>query len=181
MVKYTKKATYTYSRYKKININKIMRNYFKMRFDFVDRLGIDQSAFKFVSWNTNNKSIQSILNGCADWPKAAGLFHSFKLTGLAIEATPGVKASDYYGRGSPVLGLLTSSDVTDFNNLVEARTAMVLNYNEKTRKYYSFNGGETGWISTSDLSQLDGKVFAETNSLAEGGGDLYGLLSLVFM
>lgn len=167
MVKYKKKY---YRRYYKTNLQKVMRNYFKMRFDFVDRLGVDQSAFKFISWNTNTKSLQSVLNACADWPKAAALFHSFKLTGLAIEIIPGVRASDFYARGSYVMGLLTSSDVTDFNNLVEAKSALVLNYNQAVRKYLSFYGGETSWISTSDLSQLDGKFFAETNALAESGG-----------
>ena len=46
MVKYKKKY---YRRYYKTNLQKVMRNYFKMRFDFVDRLGVDQSAFKFIS------------------------------------------------------------------------------------------------------------------------------------
>ena len=168
-----------YKKYYKPNLQKIMKTYFKMRFDYVERLRLDQSAFKFVSWNTNNKSIQSILNGCADWPKAAALFHSFKLTGIAIEVMPGIIGAGFRGVGSYVVGLLTSSDVTDFNNLVEAKTSIVLKYIEGSRKYISFNGGETGWISTSDLSQLDGKMFAETNSLAESG-DFYWSIKFSF-
>lgn len=149
---------------------RLMRNYFKMRFDIVDRLGLDQSAFKFIAWNANSKSLQSVLQGCADWNKAAALFHSFRLTGMAIEATPGILANDFYARGSYMFGLLTSSDTLDFNTLVEAKSALTLNVHQKVRKYISFNGGSTGWISTSDLSNLDGKFYAETNSLAESGG-----------
>lgn len=151
------------------NKNRIMRNYFKMKLDIVERLGMDNSGFKFISWNSNAKDIGVVLNGCDDWPKAAGLFHSFKLTGVAITAIPGVYGSDFYARGSPMVGILTSNEQANFNTLAESNSSIVLSYNETRRRYYSFHGGETGWMSTDMLADLNGRIYAETLSLAETG------------
>jgi hypothetical protein len=140
-----------------------------MKLDYVERLGMDNSGFKFLSWNSNAKEIGVVLNGCADWPKAAGLFHSCKLTGVSISATPGVYGSDFYARGSPMVGLLTSNEQADFNTLADSSMALVLSYNETKRKYFSFNGGETGWLSTDMIADLNGRFYAETLSLAEQG------------
>lgn len=156
--------------------NRLMKNYFKMRFDYVDRVGIDTSALKFVAFNTNNRGIGSILVMCSDWHKAAGLFHSFKLTGMAIEATPIMGTDDWYGRGSVAVGMLTDSDTYDFNNLVESKTAMILSQTQITRRYYSFHGGETGWVSTDNPPNvLNGKVYTETDALAQKGGFLWSV------
>lgn len=165
----------TYRRWRRTK-DRLMRNYFKMRFDYVDRLGIDSSALKFIVFNSNNRGIGSILVMCADWPKAAGLFHSFKLTGLAIEATPIMGTEDWYGRGSIMIGVLTDSDTYDFNTLAESKTGMTLSQTLTTRRYYSFNGGETGWTSTDNPSQmLNGKVYTETDSLAQSGSYLWSV------
>lgn len=156
--------------------NRLMKNYFKMRFDYVDRIGIDTSALKFITFNSNNRGIGSILVMCSDWPKAAGLFHSFKLTGMVIQATPIMGTDDWYGRGTVALGVMTDSDTYDFNNLVESNMSMVLSQTQITRRYYSFNGGETGWVSTDNPpNALNGKVYTETDSLAQKGGFLWSI------
>jgi hypothetical protein len=152
-----------------------MRNYFKARLDYIDRLGMDNSAFKFIAQNSNLKGLTTLIQACGDWPKYVQLFHSMKLTGMAIEATPQVLADNYECRGTPLLGLLTAGDQTDFNTLAESKGCITLNYTNTKRKYISFNGSNTGWISTDNLSALDGKIFAETNSLASGGNFIWNV------
>jgi hypothetical protein len=155
-------------RYWRRKKNFIMKNYFKMKFDMIERLGMDENDFKFMTWNSNYHDIVTILKGCTDWVAAAGLFHSFKLTGMVITATPGVYGDDFYCRGSPCIGLMTSTENANFQTLAESNNSIVLSYNETKRKYISFHGGETGWIGT-DTNDLNGRIYADTLATAQNG------------
>lgn len=171
MVKRYRRRRYS----RKGNFNKIARTYFKFRLDYAFRAGLDQAQFRFLEFNANNRNLYQILQACADWDSCAAIFHSFKLTGLSMEAIPGVPiagndGSPYNANGTYAVGVLTSADVTNFQNLIEAKNTICLTPSQTLRKYLSFKSGETGWLSTSQLNQLDGKIYCETNSLPGAGG-----------
>lgn len=156
-----------------------MRNYFKARMDYVMRIIQDTTGVKFAEWNVNYKNINGLLEACSDWPAYTKLFHTFKLTGLAMEVSPSVPIPQdgiYNANGSVLLALLTSSDNSEsFQNVAESKNCIVLSQTQCQRRYLSFNGGQTAWIATSDLTDLDGKVVTVTNSNNQAGGMVWSV------
>ena len=76
------------TKYGRGSIAKVMRNYFKARFDYVMRITFDSQAVKFAEWNSANKSLAGILEVCGDWGSFTKIFHTFRVTGIAAEVVP---------------------------------------------------------------------------------------------
>lgn len=175
-------AKRTYRRYYRRNFYnrvKIMRNYFKARLDTSMRAALDTAGFKFIENNASTRNLAQVLESCSDWNAYKQLFHTFKLTGLAMEAIPNLpiagQASPFAANGTYCVGLITQGDTTNYANLLEAKNTILLTPTQTQRKYLSFNGGETSWIATSQTSDLDGKFYTETNSLASSGGMVWSI------
>lgn len=154
---------------------KLISNYYKIKLDTVCRLELNNSSFKFLEYNINTKAIATFIQACSDWPKIIGLFHSMKLLGIAFSATPGLLTSGFTANGSYLIGILTSGDTYDFNNLAESKSSLVLSTYETKRKYIKFNGGISGYCSTDLPQTFDGKFYCETNSLAQNGTFIWTL------
>lgn len=161
--------------YRKYNLYKVMRNYFKAKLDYLLRIKYFNSGLNFIEWTTNAKPIADLLGSCKDWDYYKRLFHSFKLTGMALEISPGVPQGNFVSNGALVLGLITSGDPTDFNTVVDSTKSIVLTSTNTQRRYISFNGGQVGWASTNLIGSIDGKLFAETDSLPESGVMVWGV------
>ena len=74
--------------YRKYNRAKILRNYFKARLDTSMRAALDTAGFKFIENNATSRNLAQVLESCSDWNAFKQLFHTFKLTGVAMEAIP---------------------------------------------------------------------------------------------
>lgn len=164
-----------YYRRKRYYRYKIMKNYFKARLDTAMRVALDNAGFKFIENNATTRNLAQVLESCSDWAAFKQLFHSFKLTGVLMEAIPnlpliGGDNKPFAANGTYCVGLITQGDTTNYANLLEAKNTILLTPTQTQRKYLSFNGGETSWIVTSQTSDLDGKFYCETNSLATSGG-----------
>lgn len=171
-----------YKRYgyrKRGSVAKIMRNYFKAKMDYVMRVAYDSSGVKFLEWNASQKNINGLLEACSDWAPYTKIFHTFKLTGIAMEVSPNHPIANegvFSANGSVILAILTGGDNPDsFQNVAEAKNSMVLTPTQMQRRYLSFNGGQTAWIATSDLTDLDGKVAVITNSTNVTGGLIWSV------
>ena len=151
-----------YKRYRRHNIGRLLRNYYKAKLDYLIRIKYQQSGVMFIEWSTNAKPIADLLNACKDWDYYKRLFHSFKVTGMALEISPGVPQGNFVSNGALVLGVITSGDPTDFNTVVDSTKSVVLSTTNTQRRYISFNGGQVGWSSTNLIGSIDGKLFVET-------------------
>lgn len=159
---------------------KLMRNYFKARLDTSMRAALDTAGFKFIENNATSRNLAQVLESCSDWVAYKQLFHTFKVTGIAMEAVPNLPIAGQDNRpfaanGTYCVGLITSGDTQNYANLLEAKNTIILTPTQSQRKYLSFNGGETSWIATSQTSDLDGKFYTETNSLATSGGMVWSI------
>lgn len=151
------------------SFKKIAANYTYCRIDVVDRLGAQGDGYKFITANSNSKSLEYWITHSADWLRYAEGYHSFKLKGVAIDVVPGRPSDDFATRGTYLLGLLPNRESIGFERLSESKACLVLGYTEHCRRYYSFNGGDTGWLSTGNLTALDSNIVAETQSLPSAG------------
>lgn len=146
-----------------------MRNYLKAKLDCIQTI---QQSTEFTNFRENNqtsRSISALLELCNDWGMYRQLFHSFRLTGLAIQVTPLSTSAGYTSASSIVLALQTNRDNNDFNSISESNTSIILTPYAPIRKYKSFNGGEFGWTSTDDLTLMDGIMRIGTNGNASAG------------
>ena len=175
-------AKRTYRRYYRKNFYnraKILRNYFKARLDTSMRAALDTAGFKFIENNATSRNLAQVLESCSDWNAYKQLFHTFKLTGLAMEAIPNLPiagaSAPFAANGTYCVGLITSGDTQNYANLLEAKNTILLTPTQTQRKYLAFNGGETSWIATSQTSDLDGKFYTECNSLASSGGMVWSI------
>lgn len=167
--------TYKRKYRKRYSINKLLRNYYKAKLDYLIRIKYQQSGVMFIEWNTNAKPLADLIAACKDWDYYKRLFHSFKLTGVSLEISPGVPQGNFVSNGALVLGLITSADPTDFSTVVDSTKSIVLSTTNTQRRYISFNGGQTGWSSTNLNAVIDGKLFCETDSLPESGVMVWGV------
>lgn len=165
----------TRRRYARRRIQKVMRNYLKVRLDCIQTIQHTTEATHFRENNQTNRTLSALLELCNDWAMYRQLFHSFKLTGFAIQVTPLSTTADYASAASVILALQTSRDNNDFNSISEANTAIILTPYAPIRKYKSFNGGEFGWTSTDDLTLMDGIMRIGTNANASAGGAIWSV------
>lgn len=172
-------AKRTYRRRYRKKVRKIMNNYFNAKLDYVFRVSYDSSGSKLVEWNTDRKDLNGMLESCSDWPNFAKVFHTFKLRGIAISTSPNVPIPQdglFSMNGTVLLAIMTGADSPDsFQNVVESQCCLMLTNQQCQRKYISFNGGQTSWIATSDLTDLDGKLCVKTNSNAQSGGCIWSV------
>lgn len=166
--------------YRRKSKYRILRNYFKAKLDTIQRVALDSSAFKLLEANGTSRNLHALLQACGDWVSYTHIFHSFKLTGIALTAIPntplvGANNAPFSANGTYAVGIITSTDPTNFTNLIESNCALILTPSQTLRKYMSFNGGQTGWLATSKPEDLDGKLYCETNSLASQGGMVWTL------
>lgn len=164
MVKYTRKKRY----YRRTNIKKVMRNYFKARLDTVQKLVWNSEGIQFVTdGQATNRDLKVLLELCNDWDVWRLVFHNFKITGLAVEVNPGVPSASAnqvpaYG-GMAVLSLLTTRDQSNWNTATESNFCFSLATIQRQRKYKSFNGGLNSWMGTDDLQDIDGKFTVQSD------------------
>lgn len=155
-----------YRRYR-YNRSKIMRNYFKAKLDVIQKVLWTSDGVKFVSeGSANSKPIPTLLELCPDWATWRLLFHSFKLTGIAVEVAPNYPSArngDAEFTGAAVLALLTSRDAVSWNNASEANFMFMLSPTQVQRKYKSFFGGLAAWTGTDTITDLDGKFVVESD------------------
>lgn len=147
--------------------NKIMRNYFKAKLDVIQKVLWTGDGIKFITGgSSDSKAIPALLELCPDWSTWRLLFHSYKLTGVAVEVVPNAPSTtgnDAEFTGSAVLALLTSRDAVSWNNASEANFMFVLTPTQIQRKYKSFYGGITSWSGTDTITDLDGKFVVQSD------------------
>lgn len=158
----------TYRRRYRRNVNKLMRNYFKARLDTVQKLVWNTDGIKFVTdGEATNRDVKTLLELCNDWDAWRLVFHTFKITGMAVEVNPGVPSASAnqvpaYG-GMAVLSLLTTRDNSNWNSATESNFSFSLATVQRQRKYKSFNGGINAWMGTDDLQDIDGKFTVQSD------------------
>lgn len=167
MVKYTKKRNY-YKYYSRKNMNKVMRNYFKARLDTIQKVLWNNDGIHFVTTaQGTDRTLADLVQLCNDWDSWRTVFHSFKITGMAVEvnpAFPSVSANQTPSyAGMAVLSLLTTRDNSNWNNATESNFSFSLTTMERQRKYKSFNGGINAWSGTDDLQDMDGKFTVQSD------------------
>lgn len=175
MAKYKRRK---YSR--KRTFNRIAKNYFKVRLDCVQTIQHTTDATVFRENNGAQRTVSALLELCNDWDMYRRLFHSFKLTGIAMEvvpltASPNQQGQPYTSLSTICLAFLTSRDNTDFNSCSEANFNIICTQAQRQRKYKGFNGGEFAWTSTDDLTQIDGKFYLGTNGNASTGAAVWSV------
>lgn len=170
----------TRRRYYARRTKKIMRNYFKARLDCIQTIQHTTDGTNFRENNQATRTLPALLELCNDWGMYRQLFHSFRLTGFAIQVTPlstspTQAGQPYTSLASIVLALQTNRDNADFNSVSEANTSIVLTPYAPQRRYKSFNGGEFGWTSTDDLTLMDGVMRLGTNGNASTGACVWSV------
>ena len=157
-----KKYKKRYYKKKSTNLNKVMRNYFKVKLDTIEKVIWTGNGIAFVvSGEATSRNLYTLLERTPDWGVWRTLFHSFKLTGLAVEISPNApaQANGAVFSGAAALGLITSRDTINWNNVTESNFSFLLSTTQIQRKYKSFNGGLADWHGTDNAQELDG-IFA---------------------
>lgn len=167
MVKYAKKKTYS-NYYAKRNMLKVMRNYFKARLDTVQKVVWNTDGIHFVTTSQGtNRTLADLIQLCNDWDSWRTVFHSFKITGMAVEvnpAFPSISANQTPAyAGMAVLSFITSRDSSNWNTATESNFSFSLASLERQRKYKSFNGGINSWSGTDDLQDVDGQFTVQSD------------------
>lgn len=145
-----------------------MRNYFKARLDTIQKVVWNADGAHFATGTqSTNRQINDLLQLCNDWDSWRTVFHTFKITGLAVEIDPSFPSisagqTPAYG-GMAVLSLLTTRDTSNWNNASESNFSFNMTCLSKQRKYKSFNGGINAWTGTDDLQDIDGKFTVQSD------------------
>lgn len=173
MVK-AKKVTYT--RYRRNNIYKVMKNYFKTKLTCSDRIQLDPEFMKLVSVGAQNKQIRSYLTSCNEFGSFREIFHSIKLNGLLIETVPSIVSTiDVQDTpvmaGTYVLAFIPTLASGTLTSLVDANESIILNPNQAQRKYISFHGSLNGWLDIASIeNNLSGLICTQYNVLPQNCG-----------
>lgn len=167
-------------KYVKRKIQKVMRNYLKVKLDCVQTIQHSTDGTIFRENNQTSRTLAALLELCNDWGMYRQLFHSFRLTGVAFQVVP--LSTSPNGQGLPytslstiVLALQTNRDNADFNSVSETNGSVLLTPYATVRKYKSFYGGEFGWTSTDDLTLMDGIFRIGTNGNASTGACVWSV------
>lgn len=155
-----------------------MRNYFKAKLDTVQKISWSNQGIFFTSGNQGTtRTLHDLVTLCPDWAAWQQLFHTFKLTGMAVTVTPNHPTINYSQNsefsGAGMLGFLTTRDNVNWNNVSESNFSFCLTPSQVQRKYKSFNGSLAAWCSTDDNINLDGKFAVETDGNPVNGGVYY--------
>lgn len=169
MGKYTRGRKYFFG---KKNKYRIMKNYFKAKLDTVQKIAWNDQGANFITGNTGTtRNLNDLIQLCPDWGHWRELFHTYKLTGVKVEISPNFPTfgSNYVFQGAACMGLLTTRDISNWNNVSESNFNFLLSPTEIQKKYKSFNGGLSAWHGTDDTADLDGKFCCETDGNPSSG------------
>ena len=188
MVKYKKKY-YKKKKATKGQFNYIASNYFKAKLSISKRIIYDATQCRFIPGNLEVLQLYNLMAECPDLDALKKMFLSYKLTGIAIMAIPcpvsqtfnnytAAVASETMNSTLPMpsdkilsavcLAIISQSDGTSYNDLVESDKSLLLNFNTITRKYYKFNLSE--WLKFESANALTGRVAVNTLALPTAGG-----------
>lgn len=171
MVKYRKYRRY----YRKVKA-RILRNYFKGKLDTVQKVTwTGNGAFFVTGGQGTTRTLSDLLQLCGDWQYYRQIFHTYKVTGLAMELTPNpaTRGDGTQFTGAACIGLLTTRDIANWTNVTESNMSVLLTASQIQRKYKSFYGGLAAWHGTDDTADLDGKFVIETDGNPSDGGTTY--------
>ena len=163
----------------KFNLNKLLSQYTRAKLDVTQQV---QWTASQLQWENNNTdiSIEGLLTLSHDFPYYRQLYHSMKLRGILITCTPMPSALSINTQQQPnfngvgLCGFLTQRDASNYQNVSESNNKIVLGTTKST-KYIYFPGGQTGYISTDNAQDFDGKFSLQTN-----GGPSYATLNFTF-
>lgn len=153
-----------------------MRNYFKAKMDTVQKLNWTANGAFFVTGSEgNSRNLNDLLGLCNDWQYWRQLFHTYKLTGIAVKIIPNAPTATNGTQftGAACMALLTTRETSNWNNAIESNFSFMLSPVQIQRKYKSFNGGLASWHGTDDLADLDGKFVIETDGNPTNGATTY--------
>lgn len=165
--------------YGKKNFNKIAKNYTKVRIDRSYRLLLTTQRINFADVNANHIALQDAISTMPDYQMYRQLYHSMKLTGVAILAVPMIHSQNYAGMNTISLALMTNNDGINIGNVVESDRSLILNFQQSQRAYWSMHSGATGWIAVDDVNRLPGKIAAAVDDLPTAG-EAYWVVKLSF-
>lgn len=165
-----------YRRARKVNINRVMKNYFKTKLTCSDRIMLDTEFMKLASVNAQNKQIRSYLTACNEFGSFREIFHSIKLNGLLIETIPSIVSvmdtqDTSVMAGTYVLAFIPTLASATLTSLVDANESIILNPNAAQRKYISFHGSINGWLDIASIeNNLAGLLCTQYNILPQNCG-----------
>lgn len=165
-----------YTRRYRRRAKRIMRNYFKAKLDTVQKVQWTEAGANFVTGSTGNtRTVQDLLQLCNDWQYWRQLFHTYKLTGIAVRITPNAPTSTNGTQfaGAACLSMLTTRESANWTNAIESNFSFMLSPVQIQRKYKGFNGGLAAWHGTDDTADLDGKFVIETDGNPTNGATTY--------
>lgn len=155
-----------------------MRNYFKAKLDTVQKIQWTGDGANFTTGSAGTtRTISDLVALCVDWQYWRQLFHTFLLTGIAVEICPNfptfTNGTQFTGTAS--MGLLTTRESVSYNNVIESNFSFMLGPSQVQRKYKRMNGGLSAWHGTDELNELDGKFSVETDGNPTNGATTYSV------
>lgn len=169
-----------YGRASKKVFNKIASNYTKAKFDVSKRILVTTQYIRFES-GASTIAISDILDASPDYNMYRQLYLSMKITGVAATVVPMVRTNNYTGAGSYVMGLLTDNDGDGFGNIVESDKSIMLDFQHVARRYWTFNGGSTGWLDIEKGEDFPGKFGVATTDLPTAGETYWSVKFTFYM
>ena len=165
--------------YRKKNFNKIASNYSKAKLDVSKRIMATTQGMRWDNPNATTVAISDLIDASPDYNMYRQLYMSFKLTGIAVNVTPMLRSNNFSTVGAICLGLLTDNDGDTFANVVESDKSIMLSFQNDKRRYWSFNGGSTGWVNIEAGETFPGKFGVATGDLPTAG-DAYWAVKFTF-
>lgn len=170
MVKrYYRKKSYYYKRASKAAFNKIASNYTKCKLDVSRRILLSSQYIRWDDPNNSLVALSELIAASPDYNMYRQLYLSFKITGVAVQVVPMLHTNNFVGTPSVVMGLLTDNDGNGFGNIVESDKSIILDFQNKFRRYWSFLGGSTGWLDIEKSELFPGKFGVAANDLPSAG------------
>ena len=167
-----KRRSYYYRRRRAFYRN--VANYHFKKFSIAYRLAYDTSGAKIIEVNNPTVSLAIALQNCPDFKSSQKIFHSYKIKGVRIEASPQFPNDNTVSTGLVAFGFQTGSDGDNFEDVVESDRAIILSPVSTVSKYISLSGGN-GFIGADVLNSNDGKFTVKTNMNAQSGGQMWGV------
>lgn len=170
MVKARKKTYRYYNRlaYKR-GFRNAIKNYAYKRIVFIDTLRTTSSATAFVTLNATQVSISTWMANQTEYQNAAKQFLSWKLCALSIEVTPGLILDNFGSSGNEFIIFNAVTDSGSARDYLSSKNCLVLNRNDKNRKYIRMKGGQSGWMDTGNTDDIAGAIRVGTSGQTTGG------------
>lgn len=160
-------------RYSKKKFNYVASKYSKDKFDVTCRITIEANGvIKFQEHGSPYYTIEQILQDSTLYSTTSVNYQSMKVTGLAIECVPGFNPGEVNIRsnGIYILSYYSSEGNLSFSNVQESDKLMILNGEQRIRKYWKFGDGLTGWVDSSSVGDMPGRlVVLQSDAPLQGG------------